>query len=207
MVTIPVPSQPKLHKQWCLFDQSDNIDFDREVRKIAATAEESLEKTENDREGRKITSDAITLNDREVNTLSEEAKHNLEKILNEKLEKIFRPSVDDLEKSLKQKSKTSLALNNEDTNNFISQLTLLDVQSPVKRALQPLFEDFGQIQEFARGVKEKEKISMKNKRNSKPRSSNQKQRNKKAAKQSRATVQNRKTAKTETSKPISRNKH
>ena len=207
MVTIPVPSQPKLHKQWCLFDQSDNIDFDREVRKIAATAEESLEKTENDREGRKITSDAITLNDREVKTLSEEAKHNLENILNDKLEKIFRPSVDDLEKSLKQKSKTSLALNNEDTNNFISQLTLLDVQSPVKRALQPLFEDFGQIQEFARGVKDKEKIIMKNKRNSKPRSSNQKQRNKKAAKQSRATVQNRKAAKTETSKPISRNKH
>ena len=211
MVTIPVPSQPKLHKQWCLFDQSDNIDFDREVRKIASTAEESFEKTENDREGRKITSDAITLNDREVNTLSEAAKQNLEQILNGKLGKIARPSVNDLEKrepkSLTQKSKTSFALNNEDTNNFISQLTLLDVQSPVKRALQPLFEDFGQIQEFARGVKEKEKISMKNKRNSKPRGSNQKQRNKKAAKHSRATVQNRKTAKTETSKTISRNKH
>ena len=112
MVTIPVPSQPKLHKQWCLFDQSDNIDFDREVRKIAATAEESFEKTENDREGRKITSDAITLNDREVNTVSEAAIHNLEEILKEKFEKIVQPSVDDLEKrepkSLTQKSKTSL---------------------------------------------------------------------------------------------------
>ena len=50
MVTIPVPSQPKLHKQWCLFDQSENIDFDREVRKIAATAEDSFDKTKNDRE-------------------------------------------------------------------------------------------------------------------------------------------------------------
>ena len=34
VVEIPVPSQPKLHKQWCLFDQADNIDFDTEVRKI-----------------------------------------------------------------------------------------------------------------------------------------------------------------------------
>ena len=30
-VEIPVPSQSKLHKQWCLFDQEDNIDFDRQV--------------------------------------------------------------------------------------------------------------------------------------------------------------------------------
>ena len=95
----------------------------------------------------------------------------------------------------------------QEINNFLSQLTLLDVQSPAKRELELLFEDFGQIQEFARGVKEKEKISMKNKRNSKSRDSNQKQRNKKAAKQSRATVQNRKTANIEKSKPISRNKH
>ena len=34
MVEIPVPSQPKLHKQWCLFDQAENIDFDTEVKKI-----------------------------------------------------------------------------------------------------------------------------------------------------------------------------
>ena len=34
VVEIPVPSQPKLHKQWCLFDQADYIDFDREVKKI-----------------------------------------------------------------------------------------------------------------------------------------------------------------------------
>lgn len=39
-VEIPVPAQPKLHKQWCLFDQADNIDFDREVRRIAGPAEE-----------------------------------------------------------------------------------------------------------------------------------------------------------------------
>ena len=34
VVEIPVPSQPKLHKQWCLFDQAENIDFDTEVKKI-----------------------------------------------------------------------------------------------------------------------------------------------------------------------------
>jgi len=33
-VEIPVPSQQKLHKQWCLFDQAENIDFDTEVKKI-----------------------------------------------------------------------------------------------------------------------------------------------------------------------------
>ncbi len=30
-VDIPVPSQTTLHKQWCLFDQEKNIDFDRQV--------------------------------------------------------------------------------------------------------------------------------------------------------------------------------
>ena len=34
MVEIPVPFQPNLHKQWCLFDQAENIDFDTEVKKI-----------------------------------------------------------------------------------------------------------------------------------------------------------------------------
>ena len=34
IIPIPVPSQEKLHKQWCLFDQIDHIDFDEEVRKI-----------------------------------------------------------------------------------------------------------------------------------------------------------------------------
>ena len=37
IVSIPVPSQEKLHKQWCLFDQTENIDFDQEVRKITKT--------------------------------------------------------------------------------------------------------------------------------------------------------------------------
>jgi len=37
-VEIPVPSQSKLHKQWCLFDQEDDIDFDRQVRKITELA-------------------------------------------------------------------------------------------------------------------------------------------------------------------------
>ena len=47
MVEIPVPSQAKLHKQWCLFDQREgDIDFDREVRKIAGQVEEQLARVE-----------------------------------------------------------------------------------------------------------------------------------------------------------------
>ena len=92
MVTIPVPSQPKLHKKWCLFDQSDNIDFDREVRKIVGTEEDLFEETMNDN-------------------------------------------------PVDKKDTTA-----EDADNFISQLTLLDVTSPVKRDLE--------LQEFARGVKD-----------------------------------------------------
>jgi len=33
-VEIPVPAQQQLHKQWCLFDQEENIDFDRQVKAI-----------------------------------------------------------------------------------------------------------------------------------------------------------------------------
>jgi hypothetical protein len=41
VVEIPVPSQAKLHKQWCLFDQREgDIDFDKEVRKITGDLEE-----------------------------------------------------------------------------------------------------------------------------------------------------------------------
>ena len=49
VVEIPVPSQAKLHKQWCLFDQREgDIDFDREVRKIAGRVEEQLAREEED---------------------------------------------------------------------------------------------------------------------------------------------------------------
>ena len=44
VVEIPVPSQPKLHKQWCLFDQAENIDFDTEVRKIESNEKRLKEK-------------------------------------------------------------------------------------------------------------------------------------------------------------------
>ena len=44
-VSIPVPAQEKLHKQWCLFDQKENIDFNAEVRKITE-AELELEAVE-----------------------------------------------------------------------------------------------------------------------------------------------------------------
>ena len=47
VVEIPVPSQMKLHKQWCLFDQQEGyIDFDLEVRKIAGRVEEELARQE-----------------------------------------------------------------------------------------------------------------------------------------------------------------
>ena len=45
-IDIPVPSQDKLHKQWCLFDQSENIDFNAEVRKITADTELDAYETE-----------------------------------------------------------------------------------------------------------------------------------------------------------------
>ena len=46
MVSIPVPSQEKLRKQWCLFDQTENIDFNTEVRKITGDLTESAETLE-----------------------------------------------------------------------------------------------------------------------------------------------------------------
>ena len=45
-IDIPVPSQDKLHKQWCLFDQSENIDFNAEVRKITAETGPDVYETE-----------------------------------------------------------------------------------------------------------------------------------------------------------------
>ena len=44
-IDIPVPSQDKLHKQWCLFDQAENIDFNAEVRKITADTEPDVYET------------------------------------------------------------------------------------------------------------------------------------------------------------------
>ena len=46
MVSIPVPSQEKLRKQWCLFDQTENIDFNTEVRKITGNFHENEETLE-----------------------------------------------------------------------------------------------------------------------------------------------------------------
>jgi len=129
VVSIPVPSQIKLHKQWCLFDNSDDIDFDREVRKIAGAAGEGIEKTVlRNREGKNIRSE------------NEQVLQSPVIVENEDLPV-------------------------ENIDNFLAQLTLLDVQSPVKRDIEPLFEDFGDIKQFARGVKDTEWISMKNKIN------------------------------------------
>jgi len=43
VVSIPVPSQEQLRKQWCLFDQTENIDFNTEVRKITGDFTENLQ--------------------------------------------------------------------------------------------------------------------------------------------------------------------
>jgi hypothetical protein len=49
-VEIPVPSQARLHKQWCLFDQREgDIDFDREVRRITGGVEKMLPITEEEK--------------------------------------------------------------------------------------------------------------------------------------------------------------
>ena len=172
MVTIPVPSQPKLHKQWCLFDNSENIDFDREVRKIAGTAEDNLGEEVNGREGRKV------INEDDIVKIvkdSEFAEDILEKIVNQ-MEKEKMVGID--EETVSEQLKKDAAISDlsvQEINNFLSQLTLLDVQSPVKRDLEHLFEDFAQSKEFARGFKDKERVSMKNKRNSESSSRNYKQ--------------------------------
>jgi len=102
LVEIPVPSQAKLHKQWCLFDQREgDIDFDREVRKITGSVEEALKNEE--------TSDSV-----------------------------------------QQRRGGRGRAQSFDEAAFISQLTLLDVQAPDKRPLQPIFPDFA-MKELARG--------------------------------------------------------
>ena len=147
-MTIPVPSQPRLHKQWCLFDNSEYIDFDRDVRKIAGTAEDNLGEEMNGREGRKaITEDDIV----EIVKDSGFAEDMLEKIVNQ-MEKEKMVGID--EETVSEQLKKDAAISDlsvQEINNFLSELTLLDVQSPAKRDLELLFEDFGQIQEFARG--------------------------------------------------------
>ena len=46
MVSIPVPSQDQLRKQWCLFDQTENIDFNTEVRKITGDFTDNFQQLE-----------------------------------------------------------------------------------------------------------------------------------------------------------------
>ena len=106
----------------------------------------------NPTEGRKvITEDDIV----EIVKDSEFAEDILEKIVNQmEKEKMVGIDEDNLEETVIEQLKKDAALSDlsvQEINNFLSQLTLLDVQSPAKRDLELLFEDFGQIQEFARG--------------------------------------------------------
>ena len=64
LVEIPVPFQPKLHKQWCLFDQAENIDFDIEVKKIENN-KKSLQQEEN---GQDLAGDEIFAVDIDLRT-------------------------------------------------------------------------------------------------------------------------------------------
>ena len=88
--------------------------------------------------------------------------------------------------------------------NWISSKLLLDVQSPVKRDLEPLFEDFAQSKDFDRDFKDHEKITKKNKRNIESKRKNTKHRNKKSEQLSKATVQNKNV---KILKIVSRKKH
>lgn len=129
VVEIPVPSQDKLHKQWCLFDNQQDIDFDEEVRKIAGTVEES---------------------EAEASGL-------------ENLDLIEFPDVE----NLVEEDRTSNTANVFGEQEFLAELTLLDVQDQVKRQLDPIFADFAkvQVQDLARGGKEvSDQIARKNKR-------------------------------------------
>jgi len=128
VLEIPVPTQNKLHKQWCLFDDLEQIDFDQEVRKIAGAAadHEDFNEDEDETVGNSVT-------ERKAKELSEDYAE-------------FYQSFDGLDKT----SETDKTFDNED---FLSELTLLDVQSPVKRQLDPIFSDFSmdQVQTLARG--------------------------------------------------------
>jgi len=105
LVEIPVPFQPKLHKQWCLFDQAENIDFDSEVRKIAGSVENKLLLDEENGQASSLGEDEV-----------------------------------------------------------FAELTLLDVQSPKKRALDPLFEDFAKLQDYSRFIAPEAQKTQKKKR-------------------------------------------
>ena len=120
VLQIPVPSQNKLHKQWCLFDDLDKIDFDQEVRKIAGPAAEQRDLTNDDDE-----TDANSVTERNPKSLAFDNEEVFEYI--------------DYED---ESSDSNSAFTNED---FLAELTLLDVQSPVKRQLDPLFSDFSKV--------------------------------------------------------------
>ena len=120
VLQIPVPSQNKLHKQWCLFDDLDKIDFDQEVRKIAGPAAEQRDLTNDDDE-----TDANSVTERSPKSLPLDNEEVFEYI--------------DYED---ESSDSNSAFTNED---FLAELTLLDVQSPVKRQLDPLFSDFSKV--------------------------------------------------------------
>ena len=120
VLQIPVPSQNKLHKQWCLFDDLDKIDFDQEVRKIAGPAAEQRDLTNDEDE-----TDANSVTERNPKSLAFDNEEVFEYI--------------DYED---ESSDSNSAFTNED---FLAELTLLDVQSPVKRQLDPLFSDFSKV--------------------------------------------------------------
>ena len=153
MVTIPVPTQPELHKQWCLFDDRDNIDFDKEVRRIAENTNEV------GREGKTLDASSENSN---LNEVQEAIILSVKEVI---------PNVEEKEDTLQVKESldkniteilNSVELYDEVTSEFLAQLTLLDVQSPVKRDIEPFFSDVREIKNFARGVKEIDQISMKN---------------------------------------------
>ena len=115
-----------------------------------------------------------------------------------------------METQKKPQDNTSSDLSVEEIDKFLSQLTLLDVQSPVKRDLEPLFGNSGDIKQFARGGKDKEKISMKIKRNLEKVEKDLKHKKQIKKKLGKASSQNRNSINSKTvksSKSVPSNKH
>lgn len=150
LVEIPVPSQEKLHKQWCLFDQVEGeLDFAKEVSKISGSVDLQLEKA------------AETPEKEYVEDLEGSADPEIQEEADEKGSK-----VSDVRNSLNEDGTllaNALDLRKSrarpfDRRGFLSQLTLLDVQqSPRKRQIGPTF----QPQNYARGIRPGDKVSMK----------------------------------------------
>ena len=158
-MTIPVPSQEKLHKKWCLFDQIVNIDFDREVRKIThAAAEETLhdEVNKDDRRSSAISGEETENFKYQSNLLDSTFPVKRDLKSNKNVPQILL-SANDLENNIKKKKKLS-EISGRESDKITSQLSLLDVHCSVRGDL-PSHENLPQIGMSLNRVNDPEDIS------------------------------------------------